>query len=269
MQILLQKFAAPKYLYISLVAIGIVLLVANFYGRETATTVTNLLYLLTPAILVTLSTMIALRFRGKGEHGKAWIMFVAFAASWLSAECIRYIYNIVYDNPYSFPAASHLFYHTGYLFLFLFTLYYIKPVEKAITKKMLFISFAISMALFLPTIYLTASLNQGANSYELLMAASHPIADSIVSFPSLLGIMLFFNGKVNFLWAVMCLAVTLNIIADTSTLLSASPEYHYVRSPLDILYLWAYALFIFGVHSHVKIFKHYKMNFYANLEDLR
>lgn len=269
MQILLQKLVAPKYLHISLIAIGIGLLVANFYGKEIATTVTNLLYLPTPAILVILSTMIALRFRGRGEHGKAWIMFVAFAASWLSAEYIRYTYKVVYDNPYSFPITSHLFYHIGYVFLFLFALYYIKPVEKAITKKMLFISFAISMTLFLPTIYLTTSLNQGANSYELLMAASHPISDSIVLFPSLLGIILFFKGKVNFLWAVMCLAVTLNIIADTSALLSASPEYHYVRSPLDILYLWAYALFIFGVHNHVKIFKHYKMNFYANLEDLR
>lgn len=269
MQILLQKLAAPKYLHISLVAIGISLFVANFYGRETATTVTNLLYLPIPTILVILSAMIALRFRGKGEHGKAWIMFVAFACSWLSAEYIRYTYDVIYDNPYSFPAVSHILYHVGYLFLFLFTLYYIRPVEKAITKKMLLISFGISMTLFLPTIYLSASLNHDANPYDLLMAASHPISDSLVLFPSLLGIMLFFRGKVNFLWSVMCLAVTLNIIADTSALFSASPEYHYVRSHLDILYLWAYALFIFGVHSHVKIFKHYKMNFYSNLEDLR
>lgn len=269
MQIVLQKLTASKYLHLSLIAIGIAVLVANSYGREITTTVTNLLYLPTSTTLLILSAIVALRFRGRGEHGKAWIMFVVFASSWLLAEYVRYVYYVIYDNPYSFPAISHFFYHLGYLFLFLFSLYYIRPVERTITKKMLLIGFTISMALFSPTIYLTSISNQSANWYELSMAASHPIADSIVLFPFVLGMMLFFRGKVNFLWGIMCLAVTLNVIADTSVLLSSSPEYHYVRNSLDILYLWGYVLFSFGVKSHVNIFKHYKMNFYTNLEDLR
>lgn len=269
MQIVLKKLTAPKYLHLSLIAIGIAVLVANSYGREITATITNLLYLPTSTTLVILSVIIALRFRGKGEHGKAWIMFAVFAFSWLLAEYVRYVYYVIYDNPYSFPVISHFFYHLGYLFLFLFSLYYIKPVERTITKKMLLSGFTISIALFTPTIYLTSISNQGANWYELSMAASHPIADSIVLFPSVLGLMLFFRGKVNFLWGVMCLAVTLNVIADTIMLLLSSPEYHYMRNPLDVLYLWSYVLFSFGVKSHVSIFKHYKMNFYANLEDLR
>lgn len=268
MQITLQKLAAPKYLHFSILAIGIILLVVNFYGKELTTTVTNLLYVPTPAFLVILSLIIAFRFRGKGEHGKAWLLFAAFATSWLAAEYIRLGSDLIYNNTDSFPPISHYLYHAGYVFLFLFSIFYIRPVEKAISKKMLAYTFILCMTLLLPTIYVIQSSNPGADSYDLWLVASHPMADAIVMFPAILSLVLFFKGKVNFLWSVMFLAITLNIIADTSTLLSSAPDYHYLRNPLDILYLWGYVLFSFGVHSHIKIFKHYKKNYYANVEDL-
>lgn len=269
MQVTLQKLVTPRSLHLSILAVGITILVANFYGMETVTKTTNLLYLPASGSLVVLSILLTIRFRGKGEHGKAWIMFSAFAFSWFLAEYVRYAYNIIYENPSSFPLFSHWMYHAGYAFLFLFSILYIRSVEKAISKKMLVSSFLISMSLLLPTIYIVYSQNQNANWYELMLAASHPMADAIVMFPAALGIVLFFKGKVNFLWGAMCLAITLNIIADTSQLISLSPDYHYMRGPLDILYLWGYILFVFGVHSHIKIFKHYKKKYYKNLEDLR
>lgn len=269
MQVTLQKLTAPKSLHLVMLVVGIVILVANFYGREIATTTTNLLYLPTSGALIVLSILLTVRFRGKGEHGKSWIMFSAFAFSWFLAEYVRYAHNIIYENPYSFPIFSHWMYYVGYAFLFLFSILYMRPVEKAISKKMLVSSFLISMSFLLPATYIVYYQNQNANWHELMVTASHPMADAIVMFPASIGIILFFKGQVNFLWAAMCVAITLNIIADTSQMILSSPDYHYLRSPLDILYLWGYILFAFGVYSHIKIFKHYKMNYYKNLEDLR
>lgn len=267
MQINLKNLQIQNLILFSLIGIGLVLVGGNFFGKEVAYTISNVLYTPIPLSMVVLSGIIVRRFGITGQHGKAWILFLGFALSWFVAEQLWLLYDLVYDiDP--FPAEADFFYLFGYVLLFLFTLYYLKPVKKAISKKMLASACLLSVALLVPTIYIVFTYNQAVDWFDLIVAASYPVADAIVICPAILGVALFFKGRVSFLWSVMCLAIVLSVVANTTFLFLSMDNSYYVGHPIDMLYLWSYVLFSFGAYSHIKIFKNYNKT-YENPEELR
>lgn len=254
MQTSLEKVNLYKLLLLALISTGSVMLFANLLADETRTLVTDLLYVPVPAAMLVLSIIMALRFRTSGKHGKSWIMFVILAFSWFTAEQIWLVYELVYEiDPW--PSVADFFYISGYPFLFAFSILYLMPLRQGISKKLVIFSLFVSASLLIPTFILTYQTNQSENHFEVALAASYPVLDALVLCPALIGVSLFFKGEVNFLWSLICIAIILNVIADTGFLMLSMDDSYYTGHPIDILYLWAYILFAFGVYSHIKIFK--------------
>ena len=269
MQTNLEKSQTKKYLFLSILGIGFIMLIANFVGQEVIKLTTNLLYVPVPGALLVLSIIIAVRFSVKGEHGRAWILFVGAAASWFTAEQIWLVYDLVYQiDP--FPSLADFFYLAGYPFLFLFSIYYLKPLKSAISKKTLtYVSLA-AMTLLIPSLYMASGQDSQIDDFELALALIYPIADAIILIPALIGVILFFRGAVNFLWSLICVAIILNVVADTGFLITSMDGSYYMGHPIDMLFLWAYILFSFGVYSHIQIFKKHSPNIKSqSLDDLR
>ncbi|MEX0764767.1 MAG: hypothetical protein WD033_06350 [Nitrosopumilaceae archaeon] len=222
-----------------------------------------------PGALVVLSIIIAARFGVGGEHGKAWFIFVGVAASWFIAEQIWLVYDLVYKiDP--FPSTADIFYLAGYPFLFMFSIYYLKPLKDAISKKIIIYASLAAITLLIPSLYMAYDTDSEISAFELGLALSYPIVDGIVLIPALIGVILFFKGEVNFLWSLVCVAMVLNVVADTSFLLMSMDDSYYTGHPIDMLYLWAYILFSFGVYSHIQIFKKHRPNIKSQtLDDLR
>lgn len=252
-----------------MLAVGFAMLFANMANQEITMLITNLLYVPVPAALVVLSIIIAARFSIKGKHGISWIFFVGLALSWFIAEQLWIVYELVYEiDP--FPSMADFFYFAGYPFLFLFSLYYLKPLKDAISRKTIACVSLAAVAVLIPSLYIAYDTDSEMSSFEVALALGYPIADAIVLAPALIGVILFFRGEVNFLWSLVCIAIVLNVVADTGFLVSSMNGSYYSGHPVDLLFLWAYILFSFGVYSHIKIFK--KNNNHASsqsLEDLR
>jgi len=269
MQANIEKSQTKKYLLLSILCIGFIMMIANFVGQEVTTLTTNLLYVPVPGMLVVLSIIIAARFSLKGKHGRAWILFVGFAVSWFTAEQIWLVYDLVYQiDP--FPSLADFFYLAGYPFLFLFSIYYLKPLKSTISKKTLtYVSLA-AMTLLIPSLYMASGQDSQIDDFELALALIYPIADAIILIPALIGVILFFRGEVNFLWSLICVAIILNVVADTGFLITSMDGSYYMGHPIDMLFLWAYILFSFGVYSHIQIFKKHSPNIKSqSLDDLR
>ncbi len=269
MQTNLEKSRTKKYLLFSLLGTGFVIFVANLAGQDVATVASDLLYVPVLGALVILSIIIAARFNVKGEHGRSWILFVGLAASWFIAEQIWIVYDLVYQiDPW--PSMADIFYLLGYPFLFLFSIYYLKPVKDAISKKTMAYASLATITLLIPLLYMAYDTDSEISTFELTLALSYPIADVIVLIPALIGVILFFRGEVNFLWSLMCIAIVLNVVADSGFLITSMDGSYYTGHPIDMLYLWAYILFSFGVYSHIQIFKKHRPNIKSqSLEDLR
>src|SRR5438309_9060419 len=176
---------------------GLGILIATFLGKEVLKIVTDLIYIPVAGTLVVLSIIISTRFRRTGEHGKAWLLFSGLAISWFIAETIWIIYELVYHlNP--FPSPADAFYLIGYPFLFLFTIHYLKPFKKSISKKMIALASLIAISVLIPSLYMTIENNSTKSQFVIILGAIYPMEDAIVLVPAIIGIVLFFRGEVNF-----------------------------------------------------------------------
>ncbi|HYL66656.1 MAG TPA: hypothetical protein VEU72_05845 [Nitrosopumilaceae archaeon] len=270
METRLEKLQLQKYLLISLVATGFGFIIAESIGKETADLFTNLIFIPIPASVVILSGILTKRNSMTGSHGKAWLIFTIFAAMWFVAEQIWLVNELVYKEK-PFPSSADFFYLLAYPFYFIFSILYIYPFKNAISKKMIVITSIIAVTILIPNLYMTFDNNSGESEFAIILGSIYPIADAIVLIPSMIGTALFFKGKVNFLWSLLLIGMIFEVVADTAFQYFSLDNSYYTGHPVDILFLWSYLLFSFGLYDHIKIFKksHDKKNIYDNKEGLR
>jgi hypothetical protein len=264
----LEKIKDNKFFLFCLLATGFAVLISNIAGKEIANVTTDLIYIPVSGGLLVLSLIIVAKFRWNGDHGKAYLLFAGFASFWFTAEILWFRAEFVY-HLLPFPEDIDWLYLAGYPFLFAFTIYYLKPFWIAISRKMFSYAALATLVFLVPTLYTMHSYNPDATLPEMIWGALYPIADAMVLFPAVLGMTLFFKGQVSLFWSLCCIAIILNIVADSGVFFLDIDTTAYSGNPINILYLWSYLLFAFGINSHVKIFKIPKMKSYDNVDDLK
>jgi len=140
-----------------------------------------------------------------------------------------------------------------------------------ISKKMIVITSIIAVVVLIPILYMTIDNSSDESEFTIILGAIYPIADAIVLIPSMIGVALFFRGKVNFLWSLLFIGMLVEVVADTGFQYFSLDGSYYTGHPINILFLWSYLLFSFGLFDHIKIFKksHDKKNTFDNKESLR
>lgn len=270
METRLEKLQSQKYLIISLIASGFGFLVAESIGKETADLFANFIFIPVPASVVILSGILTKRTGLTGSHGKAWVIFTIFAALWFVAEQVWLVNELVYKEK-PFPSSADFFYLSGYPFYFMFSFLYLHPFRNAISKKMIIFTSLIAITVLIPNLFMTLNNNSDESEFAIILGAIYPIADVIVLIPAMIGVVLFFRGKVNFLWSLLLIGIIIEVIADTGFQYFSLDNSYYTGHPVDILFLWSYLLFSFGLYDHIKIFKksHDQKNTFDNKESLR
>jgi hypothetical protein len=238
---------------LSLVATGIALLVTQSIGKETAIVFGNWIFLPISGALVVLSIISAKKYGITGSHGKAWICFAVFSVMWFIAEQVWLILELLYHQK-PFPSFADIFYVAGYPAYFLFVILYLQPVKDAITKKMVITSSLVMVGVLVPNLYMALNNNSGEDQLTVALGLSYPILDAIILIPALIGVSLFFGGRVNFPWSLMLIGIIGEVAADTGFQYFSLDNSYYTGNLVDILFLWSYILLAFGVYDHIKIF---------------
>ncbi|HJT10814.1 MAG TPA: hypothetical protein VJ771_08530 [Candidatus Nitrosotalea sp.] len=268
MQTNTEKIKNNKFFLFSLFAVSFAVLISNFVSKYIASATTDILSVVLSGGLLVLSAFISIEFRGKGDLGKAYLLFSGFVSLWFSAEVI-WLKSELVTHLLPFPEYADWLYLGGYALLVGFSIYYLKPFQIAITRKMLGFAALSTAVLLIPTLYSTYSFNPNSTIAEILWGAIYPIADAAILFPAVLGLALFVKGEVGLFWSLTCIAIILNIIADSGFFFLDIGKSDYSGNPVNILYMCAYILFAFGIHSHVKLYKKPKMKSYDNTDDLK
>lgn len=242
---------------LSLVCTGLAMLVAESLGKESATVFTDWIFLPIPAALVVLSVVTVKKHGLTGDHGKAWIFFTIFAVCWFMAEQVWTVCELVYHQK-PFPSGADLFYIAGYPAYFVFSLLYLKPFKDAVSRKKIILASAVAISLLIPTLYMTLENNTDEDQLSVVLGAFYPVADAIVLVPAMIGVMLFLGGRVSFLWSLVLIGILLEVVADTGFQYISLDGSYYTGHPVDILFLWSYIVFSFGVYDHIKVFKNKK-----------
>lgn len=253
LQTFIETIIEKKILLITLILISSVNLIANHLGQNIAVLVGNLVYVPLVTSLLIISSVMMFKSGFVGKHGLAWIVLVWCSASWFIAELTWIFYELVLETD-PFPSLADVFYILGYVFFFMFLLLYIEPVQKAITKKMILFASLISLSVLIPSLLVSSYSESEIPFFAAILAGAYPVADSLIIIPSLIGIVLFFRGKVNFMWTLVCLGILSMFIADIVFLFAQLDEWYYTGHPLEILFYFAYVLIAFGVYYNMKVF---------------
>jgi len=251
----------------SLVFTGLAIMIAEYIGKEIAIISTNWIFLPIPAAMLVLSIILAKKHGITGNHGKAWIIFAVFSACWFIAEQVWLVEELFYHQK-PFPSEADFFYIAGYPAYFVFAILYLKPFQSVITKKLIVSASLVAVAVLIPNMYWTLENHSGEDQFSVILGASYPMADAIVLVPAIIGIRLFFGSKANFLWSLMLVGILVEVVADTGFQYFSFDNSYYTGHPVDILFLWSYILFSFGVYDNIKVFKN-KMKTYKDKENLR
>ena len=258
----LDTLENKNYLLLALIGVVVIFLVGNIANQEEFPIaedlyMTDLLYMIFPGIVVVFGLILVFRYGLRGSHGISWILFTLAIASWYVGE-MTYSYDYKYDLEDLSTLTSDLFYIIGYPLFFGFTIFYLKPRKRIISKKMILASSLVSILFVIPTLYFTFNGEQQLDDLTMFLYAIYPILDGVILIPSIVATVLFFRGQVNLLWSLILIATILFIIADTAYLAFSIEETYYPGHPVDILYIWAYILYAFGALSHIRLYKKIK-----------
>jgi hypothetical protein len=257
-------FPQKEFLLFSLVVTGIIFLLANILHEEQYPIIenhvyfTDILFIIIPLIVIILSSILVIRYGITGSHSISWILFTVAIGIWFVAEQ-SYTYNAEFKIGDIRSYISDLFYVLGYIIFFVFTVFYLKPMKNKISKNIILFTVLISSSIFVPTLYFVYN-KPIENSPELVVNTIYPILDGMILAPSLIAIILFFRGEVNFLWVTISLGIIFDVAGDTTYLIERYNETFSVGSIADLFFIWTYVFFAFGVHDHVKMFRIAKKN---------
>ncbi|MFB5614097.1 MAG: hypothetical protein ACE5RI_03270 [Candidatus Nitrosomaritimum yanchengensis] len=228
-----------------------IVLVANFVGPDKAEVTTNWLSIILSSVVMFFSISMVSKYGLKGNHGKAWILFMLFSAYWFCAESVDILYEFVLGSePWEF--ADDFFYITGYQLFFSSFVFYLRPFAKQISKKMVTVITFSSFTLLIPSIFMI--VESGSWDSNSLILISYPVLDSIILIPALIGLILFLKGGVNFMVSLLSLGIITQIIGDNSILFLSLQDQYYAGHLAEVLFLWTYAMFAFGLYHQIRLF---------------
>jgi len=248
-----------KFLVVSLLAIVMIFIIGNLFNQEDYPIITNIypidiLFIIIPVAVIILGIILSAIYKGSGSHGKAWILFTISIIIWFVGE-MTFDYDYEYDIEDISTLTSDIFYILGYPIFFAFTILYLKPRKNLISKKMILTAILSSILFIIPTLYLTFEGEEEIDTLTISLYAIYPILDGLILAPSIIAVILFFKGQVNFLWTLVLLAILSDILANTLYLIFAVEESYYPGHPVDILFLFSYTLYAFGAYSHIKLYR--------------
>ena len=249
-----QKISSVQKIFFVMISVAAINLISNYFGEEVAVIVGNFMYIPAAGSLLVVSIIVLQRLGTSGKHGTALIALAGFAICWFFAE-ITWILQELYFKIDPFPSTADLFYLVGYPFLLMFVISYLEIVREGITKEILALAILAAVIVLVSSLYVVFNEDEELSSYEFALLAGYPIADAIVLVPSLLGVVLFFKGKVNFMWTLVFLGVISLYVADTTFLYTQLEDSYYTGHPLEMLFHFMYFLMAFGIYDYMKIFK--------------
>lgn len=240
-------------LIVSLCLVGIVIGVLNFYQKEPLMIVTDIMNVIIVIPLVVFSLILVVKNRLIGSLGKAWLCFTVCAISWSVAEVIWALDEVVFKQD-PFPSSADFFWLVGFPFYLAFAFLYLKPFRNTITVKTIVFAVCVSAVLMGFLIY-SALSNSELPQFEIALLVSYPVGDAVCLIPTIIGFVLFFRGQVNFTWMLLLVGMFSFVIGDSAYQILSQNDQYYTGHPSDIVYLWAYVFFVFGVYDHNRIFR--------------
>jgi signal transduction histidine kinase len=258
-----QKSKFPFIWAYSLV--GTLIVIASLYfvnisiGIENfSNTISLSVYTIVPGLLVVLSIWAITKSETIQEIPKNSLVFLVFAfSSWFIAEQTWNLYEHVLDiDPY--PSMADFFYLAAPIFMFVSLTFFLKSTEKKISKKMILFSSIISLLILIPSLVATFNVSAEDEPFEVIIALTYPIVDSIVFVPAIITISFLISNRRSFFWIMIIVGLLVMLAADTAFLFLVIEDEYVDGHPVDILWVSSYTIWTFMMFHIIMESKQFK-----------
>ncbi|MEM3565809.1 MAG: hypothetical protein QXK18_02930 [Candidatus Bathyarchaeia archaeon] len=194
--------------------------------------------------------------KAKGQFSIIWFYFTCGLFLWFIGEAVWAGYTLVLGVELPYPSIADVFWICGYIPFFIALYLYVKLFGGTLTKKMLASSMGITAALtiLVASMLLTPVLTAEENPTAAVMDFAYPILDLSLFSVALLGLIIFWKGKLGKSWLLINAAILLNACADILFSWTTAQEIYYSGHMLDLLFDLTYLFFLMAFYVHAKEF---------------
>ncbi|MEM3618030.1 MAG: hypothetical protein QXK47_03020 [Candidatus Bathyarchaeia archaeon] len=194
--------------------------------------------------------------KAKGQFSIIWFYFTCGLLLWFIGETVWAGYTLILNIELPYPSIADVFWIAGYIPFFIALYLYVKLFGGTLTKKMLASSMGITAALtiLVTSVLLTPVLTVEENLTAAVMDFAYPILDLSLFSVALLGLMIFWKGRLGKSWLFINVAILMNACADILFSWTTAQEIYYSGHVLDLLFDLAYLSFLMAFYVHTKEF---------------
>jgi len=241
--------------FASAVALGLIYAFQGFYPGFIYVFSNTFPPFIAAATLVT--ALIALKRYGyslKTTFSVVWFCFALGVALWFLGELSWSIYTLALGVETPYPSIADAFWLTAFAPIYVALLLYIKPFKMVLSKRSIVaVALIIAALCAVVTLFLIGPILSSAEEFVTLVAdLAYPILDLILLSAALLGLMIFFKGRVGLSWLLICLALICDAVADLLFSYTTLQGTYYNGHPLELFYHWGYILYALAFYVHTK-----------------
>jgi len=211
--------------------------------------------------VVTASFSLERYWRGsKSPFAKIWLYLISGLFLWFLGETSWGVYTLIFGVELPYPSVADVFWIGGYIPLFIGYFTYVMIFRKALTLKMIaksLIISAITTIIVIVTVLLPI-LTWKENLVTLILDFAYPLLDILLLSILLIGINIFWGGRLKIPWLLMVSALSTNVCADAAFSYTTAQGTYYPGHLLDAFYFVSYVLmyvaYIVAMHVHMKEF---------------
>ena len=185
-----------------------------------------------------------------------WLCFTVGIAFWFLGEVGWAVYTLVLGVEIPYPSAADVFWLAGYVPFFIALYLYVKLFGSALSRKML--ATAMTLTVLLTILVSVVLINPLVAADEdlttLAIDFAYPLLDLALLSVSLLGLLIFFKGKLARSWLLINAGIMANVCADVLFSYTTVQGTYYAGHPIDVLFDFSYMFFLLAFYAHTKEF---------------
>ncbi|MCS7098005.1 MAG: hypothetical protein NZ922_03380 [Candidatus Methanomethyliaceae archaeon] len=182
---------------------------------------------------------------------KIWTAISIGLGLWFLGELTWGIYTIIFSWEVPYPSIADLFWISGYIPMILGFLLYAETFAKILPKTRR-IGILTMASIYIISIISTLMPILKNNLLELILSLIYPILDVFLIYSTMLGIAIFFKGKIWKSWIMLCLGFICYAMADILFSYTIALGIYRPGNPLELFFHIGYILLILAILEHKK-----------------
>ena len=194
--------------------------------------------------------------KAKGQFPIVWLYFTCGLFLWFIGEAVWAGYTLILGVELPYPSAADIFWIAGYIPFFIALYLYVKLFGHALTRKNVATVMAVTVTL---TVVVTATLLAPILGAEedlvtIAMDFAYPILDLSLLSVALLGLIIFWRGKLAKSWLLINAAIMMDVCADIFFSYTTAQGIYYSGHMLELLFDFSYLFFLMAFYIHTTEF---------------